>query len=53
MLDFSAEYLSPIYDTDKIRFCPELKEILICDLKRHENKIDEIANSYGFKLKIQ
>lgn len=53
MLDFSAEYLSPIYNTDKIRFCPELKEILICDLKKHENKIDEIANSYGFKLKIQ
>lgn len=53
MLDFSAEFLSPIYATNKIRFCPELKEILICDSKKHENKVDEIANSYGFKLKIQ
>ncbi len=53
MLDFSAEYLSPIYETNKIRFCPESKEILICDSKKHENKVDEIASSYGFKLKIQ
>lgn len=53
MLDFSAQYLSPLYNTDSIKFCPEAKEILICDLKKHEDGIENIANSYGFNLKIQ
>lgn len=53
MLDFAAEYLSSIYDKEHIRFCPEMKKILICDSKKHENEIDEIADSYGFKLEIQ
>ncbi len=53
MLDFSAEYLTLIYDRDRISFYPELKKILINDTKKHENSLDEIANSYGFRLQIQ
>ena len=52
MLDFSAEYLSSVYNQKTIKFYPETKDILICDIKRHENNLDKIANSYGFKIKI-
>ena len=53
MLDFSAEYLSGLYDAEKIKFCPQSKEILIFDSRRHKIEIDNIADSYGFKLEIQ
>lgn len=53
MLDFSAEYLATLYGTDKIKFCPQSKEILIFDSKKHKDEVDEIADSYGFKLEIQ
>ncbi|WP_300328531.1 hypothetical protein [Fusobacterium sp.] len=53
MLDFSAEYLSSIYSAENIKFCPQSKEILVFDLKKHENKVDDVANSYGFKIEIR
>ena len=53
MLDFSAEYLHGMYDADKIRFCPEEKVIYLNDSFKHDKKIDEMSNSYGFELKNQ
>lgn len=53
MLDFSAEYLTPIYQPKTIRFCPIENEILIVVEKKHSDEINKIANSYGFKLKNQ
>lgn len=53
MLDFSAEYLSGLYDAEKIKFCPQSKEILIFDSRKHETEIDDVAVSHGFKLEIQ
>lgn len=53
MLDFSAEHLTTIYHTDKIKFCSEAKEIVISDAKKHNTQLDDAANSYGFKLKTQ
>lgn len=50
MLDFSAEYLSSIYDATKIKFYPELKKIAIYDLKKHQSYIEEVAKSYGITL---
>lgn len=53
MLDFSAEYLSPIYETETIRFCPETKEILIKNNKKHEEELENEAKKCGFVLKMQ
>lgn len=53
MLDFSSEYLSKIYSPDKITFCVESKKIIVFDLKKHDENLEKIANSYGFNLVIQ
>jgi len=51
MLDFSADYLHSMYNTKSIRFRIEDKVIIIEDKKKHEIKIDELANKLGFQIK--